>query len=89
MSAGKSISDILAGAKDTLSHAENLTSGVSKEADKSAPKPAAPAPKHEYSNAPYSLASKAKSPASDTLGKELGEKKRMVDTAKKSLPTGM
>jgi hypothetical protein len=89
MAAGKSITDILAGAKDTLSHAENLTSGVSKEADKSAPKPAAPAPKHEYSNAPYSLVSKPKSSDSSTLGKELSEKKRMIDTAKKGLPTGM
>jgi hypothetical protein len=95
MAAGKSINDMLAGAKSTLAHANDFTSGVNHEADKVVSKPPTPASKHEYSSAPYALVNKVRSAvgsnsaSGESLGKELSEKKKMVDTAKKGLPTGM
>lgn len=62
MAAGKSIADILAGAKETLAHADDLSKGTSAEVAKVGPKPAplpSVAPKHEFSNASYSLAKEA------------------------------
>jgi hypothetical protein len=49
MAAGKSIEDILSGAKAAVSHAED------KFPTSQAPAAAAPIAKHEYSDAPYSL----------------------------------
>jgi hypothetical protein len=61
MAAGKSVADILAGAKNTLNSATAFSNSAAKDTDKVAPKPnvtSAP-PKHEYSNAPYSVAKEA------------------------------
>ena len=63
MAAGQSVESILAGAKDTLNKASAMSDSAAKEADKIAPKPApnmhSEPPKHEYSNAPYSVAQEA------------------------------
>ena len=77
MAAGKSVADILAGAKDTLSHANALSDSAHKEADAVAPAPV----KHEYSHAPYTL---VKKPA-PTMKDELDAKAQMVAKAKKAL----
>lgn len=55
MAAGKSVADILAGAKAAVSHAEDKfpTTGAS-----AVVTPVAPAAKNEYSHAPYSLVKK-------------------------------
>ena len=61
MAAGRSVEDILAGAKATLNKANALSDTAAKERESAAPKPTvstAP-PKHEYSNAPYSVAKEA------------------------------
>lgn len=73
MAAGKSVSDILAGAKSELSRADALDKSV---------KTALPAveAKHEYSNAPYSLVKSA-----GDLGEELKAKGVMVAKARKAL----
>lgn len=75
MAAGKSVSDILAGAKSELSRADALDKSV---------KSALPAveAKHEYSNAPYSL---AQSKPASGLGEELKAKGVMVAKARKAL----
>jgi hypothetical protein len=72
----KSVSEILSSAKDTLKSAEafskSATGGDS-----------TPTPKHEYSNAPYSLVrSKSTNPS---IGDELKTKKEMVDKARTAL----
>ena len=69
MAAGRSVEDILAGAKATLNKANALSDAAAKAGESAAPKPtesAAPKPtvsaappKHEYSNAPYSVAKEA------------------------------
>lgn len=60
---GSSVQDVLSSAKATLDHANSLTQSVAADADKVAPKPTAHlpqvTPKHEYSNAPYSLVKEA------------------------------
>ena len=71
MAAGKSISDILAGAKAELGRADALDKSVKSEV------PAAPAPKHEYSNAPYALVKKP-SPIKNEIGQALKEKAENV-----------
>ena len=71
MAAGKSVSDILAGAKAELSRADALDKSVKSEI------PAAPAPRHEYSNAPYSLVKKP-TPVKNELGTALKEKAENV-----------
>lgn len=83
MAAGRTVEDILSGAKETLSKANALSDSVNAEADKSVPRPAphllAP-PKHEFSHAPYSLAREA----SDT-GKGLKSRMEMEAKARKAL----
>ena len=84
MAAGKSVADILAGAKDTLNHANALSDSTAKEVERVAPKPAptvstAP-PKHEFSNAPYSAAREA-----NGLGKELRARLEMNAKGKQAL----
>ena len=53
MSAGKSVADILAGAKDTLKHADEFSKSVTDS------QPSSITPKHEYSAAPYSMVKKS------------------------------
>lgn len=77
MAAGKSIEDILSGAKAELSKANAFSTSVKGEI----PSPPASTTKHEYSSAPYSLVK----PKSPSLGDELKEKGRMVSNAKKAL----
>jgi hypothetical protein len=83
MAAGKSVEDILAGAKAELNKANTLSSSVKSEV------PAAPPAKNEYSATPYSLAAKAKKATGNDSGpgieKELSAKKEMMDKAKKAL----
>ena len=79
MSAGKSVEDILSGAKETLGKAESFDKSVRESPNVPAP-PISPI-KHEYSNAPYAMA-KSKAPG---LGEELKAKREMVDKAKKVL----
>jgi hypothetical protein len=85
MAAGKSVEDILSGAKDTLSKADALSTSVKGEI----PSPPAPVTKHEYSAAPYSLVNRAKKATGNEAGpgmsKELSAKKSMLDKAKKAL----
>lgn len=84
MAAGQSVESILAGAKDTLNKASAMSDSAAKEADKIAPKPApnmhSEPPKHEYSNAPYSMAHQA-----GDLGKELKATIGMRAKAQKAL----
>jgi hypothetical protein len=77
MAAGKSVEDILAGAKETLGKAESFDKSVKGPAPEASAAPASA--KHEYSNAPYAM---AKSP---TLKDELKAKGQMMDKAKKAL----
>lgn len=60
MSAGKSVADILAGAKQTLQHAQDFSKSMPAH-ESPAPTPAAP--KHEFSKASYGIAQEAKSAA--------------------------
>ena len=76
MAAGKSINDMLAGAKQTLAHANAFAGEASKAADA-----VAPAPKHEFSHAPYTLVKKP----TPTMADEIGARKTMVDKAEKAL----
>ena len=78
MAAGKSVEDILAGAKETLGKAESFDKSVKGPTPEAPAAPVAPA-KHEYSNAPYAM---AKSP---TIKDELKAKSQMLDKAKKAL----
>ena len=81
MSAGRSVADILADAKNTLNGANALSDSTAKEVSKVAPKPTASAPpKHEYSSAPYSIAKEA-----GDVGKELKTTMAMKDKARKAL----
>jgi hypothetical protein len=79
MAAGKSVSDILAGAKETLGHANALSESTSKEVSKAAPQPTTP-PKHEYSSAPYTMAKEA-----NDLGKGLKATMEMRHKAQKAI----
>jgi hypothetical protein len=77
MADGKSVNEMLSDAKNVLKGADALSKSASSGG------PSSFAPKHEYSDAPYSMV-KAK-PAGPGLDKELQVKKEMVDTAKKAL----
>jgi len=65
MAAGRTVEDILAGAKETLSKSNALSDSVEKEKQKDVPPLAPPRvsgpPKHEYSRTPYSIAKEARS----------------------------
>jgi hypothetical protein len=84
MAAGKSAADILAGVKEDIQHTDE-----NDRLTRPSPTPVpeglrSPAPKHEYSDAPYSLVKKSTPPGS-TTGDELNIKKNMVDKARKAL----
>jgi hypothetical protein len=63
MAAGKSVADILASAKDTLKHAEDFTKSAGGV-------PSTVAPKHEYSDASYSMVKKPAPPKDYSLADE-------------------
>ena len=56
---------------DTLSNILGAAQKVHDTAEKAFP--TSQAPKHEYSNAPYSMAHKAKTPASGSLDKDISD----------------
>lgn len=74
MAAGKSVESMLADAKNTLSHADNFTKAATGGSQSSF------APKHEYSNASYTLVKKPSSGMSaeaDSAGKGLRARAEM------------
>lgn len=84
MAAGKSAADILAGVKEDIQHTDE-----NDRLTRPSPTPVpeglrSPAPKHEYSDAPYSLVKKSE-PSTPTTGDELKIKKDMVNKARKAL----
>ena len=75
------VSGILAGAKKTLQHAQDFTKSIEHEAGTAPAKPmAGPPAKHEFSNAPYSIAKEA-----GDVGKELKNRMESEAKARKSL----
>lgn len=81
MAAGKSVTDILAGAKDALNKANAFTDSAAKESGHPAqPHVDSAPPKHEYSSAPYTLAKEA----NDT-GKGVKARMDMEAKARKAL----
>jgi len=84
MAAGKSAADILAGVKEDIQHTDE-----NDRLTRPSPTPVpeglrAPAPKHEYSDAPYSLVKKS-TPSGPTMDDEIKAKKDMVNKARKAL----
>ncbi len=75
MAAGKSVNEMLSDAKETLASSNKLAKSATGGG------PSSFAPKHEYSNASYSMARKPE----DGLGTELKEKAKMVANARKAL----
>ena len=81
MAAGKSAADILAGVKSDIQHADE-TERLTRPSPTPVPEGLrSPAPKHEYSNAPYSLVKKS----GPTMSDEMKAKRDMVNKAKKAL----
>jgi hypothetical protein len=80
MSAGKSASDILAGAKEAVQHADE-TERLTRPSPTPVPE-GLKSPKHEYSDASYSMVKKDKKPG---ISEELDAKQGMLDKAKQAL----
>ena len=80
MAAGKSAADILAGVKSEMQHTDE-TERMTRPSPTPVPEGLrSPAAKHEYSDAPYSLAKKP-----PTMADEMKAKSGMVNKAKKAL----
>ena len=82
MAAGKSAADILAGVKSDIQHADE-TERLTRPSPTPVPEGLrSPSPKHEYSNAPYTLVKKSSQP---TMADEMKAKSDMVNKARKAL----
>lgn len=79
MAAGKSISDILAGAKNTLKSAQDFTKSAGGV-------PSSVAPQHEFSKAPYSMVKKPSvASEADSAGQGIKNRISMEQKAQKAI----